>query len=87
MARGRSDRAAGSGSWPQCLAVDRTCARYPACGIGLFPDEELRLLPGALTPTRQAHRCRSGRVSAFAEVSELRFSDGVKVVWVAVQTT
>jgi hypothetical protein len=50
-------------------------------GPGFSPlDEELRLLPGALTPTLQAHLSRLGsRLSFAAAASELGYLKGVRV--------
>lgn len=52
-----------------------------SAGPGFSPlDEELGLLPGALTPTLQAHLCRLGSRLSFAEAaSELAHLKGVRV--------
>lgn len=53
----------------------------PRVGLGFSPlDEELGLLPGALTPTLQAHLSRLGSRLSFAEAaSELEQLKGVRV--------
>ena len=53
----------------------------PPVGPGFFPlDEELGLLPGALTPTLQAHLSRLGSRLSFAEAArELEQLKGVRV--------